>query len=105
MPDVAPGTPRRDGEDVVGTRNPPALAVTSSCSRPTLNCIFSTSAPRSLACFWESVSSFRDFSLNSSSCDFSAASELWDSSVICSSCGGEGTAEELGTSPRTPCPC
>lgn len=74
------------------------IAHTSSCSRPMLNCIFSTSAPRSLACFWESVISFRDFSLNSSSCDLSTVSELCDSAVICSSCGGAGTAQELGTS-------
>lgn len=81
-----------------GDPQPASPRRTSSCSRPMLNCIFSTSAPRSLACFCESVISFRDFSLNSSSCDFSTASELCDSSVICSSCGRAGTAQEPGTS-------
>lgn len=93
--------PRLPMEGLRGQHGDPQRASpcpTSSCSRPMLNCIFSTSAPRSLACFWESMISFRDFSLNSSSCDFSMASELRDSSVIFSSCGRAGTAQGLGTS-------
>lgn len=58
---------------------------TSSWSFPRFCWNFSASASRSWAIFWESVSSRRDFSWNSSSWDRSEARELWDSAVICSS--------------------